>query len=192
MTRTAGIVLAAGASTRMGQPKALLKTRSGPPLAAHQAQLLRDAGCAAVCIVLGAQAESIAPSLAGHRTVLNALWGQGRFTSIQAGLRSMPGFDGYLILPVDTVGVRPTTLSALLAHVRTTKPAACRPSFSGRAGRILWIRADLAAALLAEPAGDLNLERRVRSATDLFETPDPAILHNVNTPADWAAARALT
>ena len=48
-----GLVLAAGASSRMGRPKALLPTMDGRPLAVWQADRLRAAGCAEVLIVIG-------------------------------------------------------------------------------------------------------------------------------------------
>ncbi len=189
--RTGGIVLAAGASSRMGRPKALLETARGVPLAAHQAGLLRGAGCARACIVLGADADRIAPALAGYPIAVNPDWARGRFTSVQAGLRALPGLDGYLILPVDSAGVRPETVSALLRHVHARAPAACRPRVSGRPGRMLWIRADTAAALLAEAAGDVHLRRQLAGRTEPFDVADPAILNNVNTPEDWTAIRPL-
>lgn len=189
--RTCGIVLAAGASSRMGQPKALLALPDGTPLAAHQVRLLREAGCADVIIVLGADAERIAPRLADQRVGINPEWRMGRFTSIQTGLRAMPGFDGYLILPVDSAGIRSETVAALLKHVHAIHPASCRPHVAGEPGRLLWIRADTAASLASERLGDVNLNRRLADITEPFRVDDPAILNNVNTPAEWAAVRSL-
>jgi hypothetical protein len=97
----AGLILAAGASSRMGQPKALLEDASGRPLAAVQADLLRDAGCEPAMIVLGAMADRITPRLTGYAFTIHTGWAQGRITSLQAGLRACPVRAGYAVLPVD-------------------------------------------------------------------------------------------
>ena len=87
--KTAGIVLAAGASQRMGFPKALLRGADGVPLAARQARLLRAGGCEPVVVVVGAEAARVRAALPEDVTVVeNARWAEGRATSLQAGLRA--------------------------------------------------------------------------------------------------------
>lgn len=187
MTGALGLVLAAGASTRMGQPKALLETPGGEPLAVYQARLLRAAGCAETLIVLGARAEHIAPRLAPEPWVHHPEWRRGRFSSLQAGLRARPGFDGYLILPVDTVGVRVETLAALLARAIAQPARAWRPRVHGRPGRVLWMSGELASRLAAEPSSDLALDEHLADVTSFMESDDDALLNNINTPDAWAA-----
>ena len=184
-THTA-IILAAGASSRMGQPKALLAMPDGTPLAAHQARLAREAGCSDPVVVLGAEAERIAARLDGVATAINADWPRGRLGSLQTGLRARPGYDGYLILPVDTVGVRRDTLEMLLARAEAEPRAAWRPCAIARPGRVVWISAALAEKLLAEPRADTPLDRLLAPVTSLFDVSDPAILNNINTPDAWA------
>ena len=66
--RPAGIVLAAGASRRMGTPKALLPTPSGLPLAAHQAARLRAAGWLFLPVdAIGIRLETLQTLLAAAR-----------------------------------------------------------------------------------------------------------------------------
>lgn len=187
----AGLVLAAGASTRMGTPKALLPLPDGTPLAVHQAHLLRAAGCARVVVVLGAEADRIAPHLRGCEIVRNPAWASGRYSSVQAGLHALPGFDGYLILPVDTVGVNVATLRALLAAAAERQPPALRPYFKDRSGRLLWIGAATARDLIAAPPDDRNLDERLASVTERLDVDDPNVTNNVNTPEEWERVRGL-
>ena len=92
--KTVGIVLAAGASRRMGSPKALLRGPDGIPLAARQAARLLAGGCEGVAVVLGAEIERIRPELPpGLATVENPRWAKGRASSLQAGLGAFPKMD---------------------------------------------------------------------------------------------------
>ncbi|HMP75276.1 MAG TPA: nucleotidyltransferase family protein [Kiritimatiellia bacterium] len=181
------IILAAGASSRMGRPKALLAMPDGTPLAAHQARLAHEAGCVDPVVVLGADAERIAVRLDDVATAINQDWALGRLGSIQTGLRARPGYDGYLILPVDTVGVRRETLEKLLSRAEAEPRVAWRPCAIARPGRVVWISAALAEKLLTEPSADTPLDRLLAPVTSLFDVDDPAILNNINTPDAWAA-----
>jgi CTP:molybdopterin cytidylyltransferase MocA len=98
-----GLILAAGASTRMGEPKALLSlpVRTGSPrfLLADQVERLACAGCERIVCVLGADAERIEelrawelPGLIPPVVVCrNPRWREGAFTSLQAGLATVLG-----------------------------------------------------------------------------------------------------
>ncbi len=88
MGSTGLIVLAAGASTRLGQPKQLLPYRGSNLL-----QITVESAIASVCqpivVVLGAYAEKIQPAIAQLpvQFVQNERWAVGMGTSIQCGLR---------------------------------------------------------------------------------------------------------
>ncbi len=178
-------MLAAGASSRMGQPKALLTLPSGERLAERQSRVLREAGCARAVVVLGAEAERIAAELRGVEIVVHSDWARGRFSSLQAGLRAGRGADGFLILPVDIAGIRAATLGALLAAAESSGAPALRPRHVGVPGRVLWIRADLAQELLAEPARDIRVDERLAAVEAYVDCDDPAIHRNINTPNEW-------
>jgi CTP:molybdopterin cytidylyltransferase MocA len=113
------IILAAGASSRLGQPKQLLRIGE-ETLLEGALRIARDAGAAPVLVVLGAHAEAIGKSIAfkGAIPVQNDLWPQGISTSIHAGLRAIEACalqpSGVLIMPCDQVRLTAAHLSALI------------------------------------------------------------------------------
>jgi len=99
----AAIVLAAGASRRLGQPKQLLML-DGETLLARSVRLAREAGAAPVLVVVGAQAALIGAGTPVDRAtvVLNDEWEQGIASSIHAGVKGLDASArGVLILACD-------------------------------------------------------------------------------------------
>jgi molybdenum cofactor cytidylyltransferase len=99
----AAIVLAAGASRRLGQPKQLLML-DGETLLARSVRLAREAGAAPVLVVVGAQAELIGTAVPADSAtvVMNEEWEQGIASSIHAGVKAIDGVArGVLILACD-------------------------------------------------------------------------------------------
>jgi len=86
-TSCAAIVLAAGASTRLGQPKQLLQV-NGESLLHRTIRLAEEAGCAPIFVVLGFEAERMHPETAdlNVRVVLNPEWQSGMGSSLRSGM----------------------------------------------------------------------------------------------------------
>lgn len=88
------VILAAGASSRMGEPKQLLPFR-GESLLRRAARAAQDAGCRPIVVVTGAHAESMRRELEGLdvREVWNPRWEMGMGSSIRAGIEALAGSD---------------------------------------------------------------------------------------------------
>jgi CTP:molybdopterin cytidylyltransferase MocA len=184
-----GIVLAAGASLRMGQPKALLSGPDGLPLAAHQAGLLRAAGASRVVVVCGCDADRIIPAMrhSSFEVVVNEHWRQGRLGSLQTGLREMREMYGVLVLPVDTVGIRVEMLASLLmAAEQQALPGALRPIFQNKPGHLVWLHSALTKKILRLISSEeFRLDDWLQTYQVTMPVDDPAILNNMNTPESW-------
>jgi CTP:molybdopterin cytidylyltransferase MocA len=122
-------VLAAGASSRLGQPKQLLTDASGVPAVVRVARALTAAGCTDVHVVLGAATELVAAALRDEAVQLvhHDGWQAGMGSSIAAGVRAVrersvrvnahgdvPRIDGILIAPCDMPSVDVAHLCQLL------------------------------------------------------------------------------
>jgi CTP:molybdopterin cytidylyltransferase MocA len=114
----AAIVLAAGGSRRLGQPKQLLLLE-GESLIARTLRLVREAGATPVLAVLGAHADTIEDSIGAGETivVVNENWQQGIAASINAGMQALvkhdPKTQGVLLLGCDQPRLSADHLSKL-------------------------------------------------------------------------------
>jgi CTP:molybdopterin cytidylyltransferase MocA len=107
----AGILLAAGEGSRLGQPKALVEI-GGQPLAARGAALLSDGGAAPVIVVTGATGVD----LTGVIVVHNPRWRSGMGSSLAAGLATVPDrCDAAVVALVDQPLVGPDAVRRLIA-----------------------------------------------------------------------------
>ncbi len=96
--RVAGVVLAAGGSTRLGRPKPLLDWR-GEPFVRVVAATAISAGLGPVVVVTGSQANDVSRALDGVpvQIVHNGAWETGQSSSIHAGLQALPANVGAAI-----------------------------------------------------------------------------------------------
>lgn len=141
MTRTVGaVVLAAGASLRLGRPKQLLLLE-GEPLVARAARLAGEAGAAPVFAVVGAEQEKVSAALAQVKCipVANADWAQGMASSIHAGLSAMDAYTpeaaGALILACDQPRLTAAHLRALMdAFAAHNGDAIAASAYAGKMG----------------------------------------------------------
>lgn len=153
-----GLVLAAGAGTRYGGPKALARTVDGEPWAALAVRMLVDAGCADVIVALGAEAEAARPLVPPQaRVLLVEDWAEGLSATIRAGLAAASGADAVLVTPVDTPDAPAEAARRVLAGALAAGPAAgalARALYAGTPGHPVLIGRNHWVALVADLRGD--------------------------------------
>ncbi|NOY98657.1 MAG: putative selenium-dependent hydroxylase accessory protein YqeC [Chloroflexi bacterium] len=141
--RAAGIILAAGESTRFGRPKQLLDYH-GQPFVRAAAQTALQAGLSPVVVVTGAGTAQVEAALAGLpvKIVRNEAWRSGQSSSIRAGLEAVSRRAGAAIfLLADQPQVTPTVLRALVEeHARTLAPVVAPLVEGRRANPVLFDR----------------------------------------------------
>jgi len=187
-----GVVLAAGASERMGRPKALLDFR-GRPFAVRILEALEALEVKSRLVVLGPDAARIRPSLATHECIIVEIpdLAGGAIGSLRAALAALQATrpSGIVAWPVDLPHVRVTTLERLLeAHRRTGAPAVV-PSFAERRGHpVIWDRA-LFSELATSAAATRHGAQAVLAAHErdlvTVSVDDPAVIDDLNTPEDY-------
>jgi molybdenum cofactor cytidylyltransferase len=114
------IVLAAGASTRFGSPKQLVRV-AGRPLLNTAVARAADVAGSAVTVVLGARAAELAPLLTHSQAsiVINREWREGMASSIRAGVARLPAScTAVLLMLVDQAAVTAEDLERLVGAWR--------------------------------------------------------------------------
>lgn len=192
--RALAIVLAAGASSRMGRPKPLVPWE-GRPFLAHVLDALRGSGVVGVRVVVGDRAAEIRRAVpAGEaRVVENPQFAQGMSSSIRAGLRAWPSRATHaLIVLADQPFVQATTIAALLARAGSGDGRIFLPTFRGVRGNPVLFEASLAGEA-QRIRGDVGCRAMFPDhPREIREVPvdDPGILIDVDTPEELAALAA--
>lgn len=135
-SRISGLILAAGGSSRMGQPKQLLPL-DGEPLLRWTVRTALASQLSEVIVVLGHDADSIAVQTADHgqRTIINRHYAAGQSTSLIAGLNALePAAAGVLVLLGDQPEVRVEVINALIAAYSEGEALIVMPSYNGVTG----------------------------------------------------------
>jgi molybdenum cofactor cytidylyltransferase len=192
MNRPIGaIVLAAGTSSRMGTNKALLPI-DGQPMIAHVVGRVSASGAVSkIVVVTGHEPQQVQAAVGDDaiQYVQNDQYEQGMLSSIQAGIAAIQAdIAAIFVVLGDQPGVRETTIQALVRAWRErAQPAIVQPSYQGKHGHPILIDASYADEILALTASETlkTFVDRNRSNTVVVDVDDPAVVNDVDTPADY-------
>jgi len=186
-----GIILAAGLSERMGQPKALLDW-GGQPLVCYQVEQLREAGCDEVIVVLGHKADDIWRQMRTMpcRRMLNPRYQHGRAGSLRIGAKAVDR-DTETILITDIDSPRPAEFLRALIEGHRAENAVTRPVHQGHRGHPVVVAGRLREELMAATDEAEGLHGVLRNhATESGEVDCGELLDlGFNTPEEYRAAR---
>lgn len=196
MNRTAAILLSAGESTRMGQPKALLRWGSRS-LIRYQIDSLMDAGVEHTIVVLGADywvPQAHVPIVKDITTVVNTEYKDGKTTSIKCGVMAIrPEFNSLVILSVDQP--RPSwIISELIISHNQSNQQITQPVARGRKGHPVIFDTSLIPELLEineMTQGIRSIIHRHRSLTNLVAMESSIVTIDINDPDTYAEAHYL-
>ncbi len=165
----AAVILAAGASRRLGQPKQLLDYRS-ETLLGRAIRMADEAGATPVLAVLGAHFEPIRNSIRSTKAIAvhNDRWSQGIASSIHAGLRALdvcaPEVAGALLMSCDQPRLTVDHLRLLVeSFTSQASPAIAASSYAGVVG--------VPAVFPRDAFGHLRLLRGDKGARSVIERP---------------------
>lgn len=184
------VVLAAGNSSRLGQPKQLLLYQ-GQTLVWRAAGAALGAGCAPVAVVVGSERKKVADSLPDLEVIIlpNESWRRGIGTSIHAGVATLEDCDALIILACDQPHVDATLIRRLIARHQETQKPMVASAYAGTLGvPALFARECFEKLLLlGENEGAKTL---LTDQVERVNFPEGAI--DIDTPPDYQELLRIT
>ncbi|HEY3769294.1 MAG TPA: nucleotidyltransferase family protein [Candidatus Angelobacter sp.] len=192
----AGVILAAGTSSRMGRDKALLPWRDGTFLSAAIRAL--QPATELVIVVAGANAANLQRIVDAHAAflVVNPDPQQGQFSSLQIGLQEVlnRGRDAAIVTLVDRPAADVATVQQIRAAFMQSdeKIWAAVPDFQGNHGHPYVIGREMIEAFLRAPAQSSarDVEHANQAHICYIPVSDPLVTANVDTPEEFEKLRA--
>ncbi len=187
----AGLILAAGASSRMGRDKALLPWGEGTFLSAAIRAL--QPATELVIVVGGANAANLRPVVDAHAAflVVNPSPQQGQFSSLQAGLREVlnRGRDAAIITLVDRPAANVQTVQQIKSAFLGSEDNiwAMVPEYADKHGHPFAIGREMIEAFLRAPvqSSARDVEHANQDHIRYLAVNDPLVAANVDTPEDF-------
>ena len=188
-SRIAALLLAAGASRRMGTPNKLVATIAGRPLVRIAAEAALASRAVSLTVVTGHRPADVEAALAGlaFNAVHNADFADGLSTSLRTGIAALPAdVDGAVVVLADMPEVTAAMIDRLIAAFHPGKIVV--PTFAGRQGNpVVWARRFFPDLMAVE--GDTGGRRIIAANRDAVVEVGlgPAVAADVDTPEALAA-----
>ena len=190
MQNIGAVILAAGESSRLGQPKQLLQLR-GQSLVRRVVEAAEQAGCRPILAVIGSDRFKVENELVRtHATIVeNANWRRGIGTSIRSGLQlaidNSPNLEATVLLTCDQPLVDATTIEGLVSLREKTNKAIVASAYAGTLGVPALLDRSCFPELLAlsDDHGAKTIILRDRQRVAEFPFPDGAV--DIDTKADY-------
>ena len=193
-----GIVLAAGASTRMGQAKASLPLgQMGETVLSRVVGTLVKGGVPEIVVVAGAHIDAVRAAMPRQETrarvIENMGWQRGQLSSLVTGLDAIdtPLIEAALVMLVDVPLVHASTVAAVIEAWRRTRAPIVRPAEGERHGHpVIFDRsvfADLRSADVNTGAKAVFALHRDRIVN--VEVNDSGAFEDIDTPEDYERIR---
>lgn len=195
-----GVILAAGASTRMGQVKAALPIGTiGETVVSRVVRTLTEGGIPRIVVVVGAHADAVRRALpavadpssktAIARIVEHPGWQRGQLSSLLAGLDAIddPALEAALVTPVDVPLVSAATVATLVEAWRASRGPIVRPVQGDRHGHpVIFDRSVFDALRRADPnVGAKAVFRAYQDRVVDVSVDDPGAFEDIDTPEDY-------
>ena len=189
----AAVILAAGESRRMGQPKLLLPWRDGCVLDAVLSQVAAAPFDDAV-LVAGAYRARVEEIASGHgiRCVYNPDYAAGQSTSLIAGLNALPADTAAMFILADQPGLDAELLRRLVEAYQQSNAPILQPRTSqGRSGHPVLFAPSLFAELraLSGDVGGRPVLQAHKNEIQYLLTEDDGIWQDLDTPEDYRRLR---
>ena len=190
MQKIGAVILAAGGSSRLGQPKQLLSFH-GKTLVRGVIDAAREAGCSPLVVVIGNNGEKLHRELA-HANVIevrNAIWQRGIGSSIRSGVQALrdhaPDVEATFLLACDQPAVNGRLIEGMIATHVATKKDIVASSYAGTVGVPALFDRSLFEELLSlgAEAGAKSIILRNSQRVAQFDFPEGAI--DIDTLEDW-------
>jgi molybdenum cofactor cytidylyltransferase len=191
------IILAAGSSSRMGQPKQLLRC-AGESLLSRAIRVALETPYRPVIVVLGSQAETLQEELAATeaRLVVNQEWAEGMSSSIRCGLRALEtavrgATEAAILMLCDQPFVTSGIIRRLVETYLAQRPLFVASEYQTKDGKTQGVPALFSSSLFAElmelrgAAGARRIIARHEAAGSIIAVPEAAF--DVDTPDDYLA-----
>lgn len=189
----AGVLLAAGTSSRYGETNKLLEPVDGEPIVRRSARTLLDADLDSVTVVLGYEADRVRDALADLDVefVENPDYESGQASSVRRALEHLQSaereatIDAAVFALGDMPFVDSESVDALAATFDATGRSALAAGCDGRRGNPVLFAAEHFDAL-ADTSGDVGGRSVLLGADDaaVVETGDAGVLRDIDSPDD--------